>query len=135
MKLKQNKGFSFVEMMLAVGILAGGILLIYKSFFISLDYLQHLTYRLHAVSLMDEKMNQIERIYLDSRQLPMGESKETRTLTFDGHPVDYHFSVDFRSVEDLDDLLELDVTIAWTEGGRSISLSRSSYISNYKPVI
>ena len=56
---RTKKGFSFIEVMVATAILSAGIVAIFQSFFLSMNYLNHLTYRIHALSLIE---NQIVRI-------------------------------------------------------------------------
>src|SRR3989338_1352826 len=62
LRKNSKRGFSFLEVMVAVMVLSGGLISIYKSFFTSLDYTNHLTIRLQANILLDEKIATLNRL-------------------------------------------------------------------------
>ena len=131
---KTDAGISFFETMVAVMILSGGLLFIYKAFFISLDYTNHLTCRLYANIFLDEKISSLQRILDDQNQIPFIQGKEIKTVWINGHNVDFQYTVDLRSVEDLKGLFEADISISWQQGTRRINLSREAYLFNLKPL-
>src|SRR5579872_1277046 len=73
------QGFTFVEVMVSLVILCCGIVLIYKSFFLCADYLNNLTCRLYASSLMDEKIGDITESFADwpAKELNFGNTLVT----------------------------------------------------------
>ncbi|MDE2027350.1 MAG: prepilin-type N-terminal cleavage/methylation domain-containing protein, partial [Candidatus Omnitrophica bacterium] len=77
-----RSGFTFVEVMVALVVLCGGIVLIYKSFFLCADYLNNLTCRLYASSLLDEKIGRITRAFAEwpARELNFGSNTVTLTI-------------------------------------------------------
>ena len=119
-------------MMVTVVVLTVGLLGVYKAFFLALDYTNHLTYRLHAMMLLDEKISTIERFFLDKTEIAFDRSEKIKTVQFDNKQVDFHYTTSFESVENVEGLFLLDVALSWLEGSHQIHLSRSVYISDYK---
>src|ERR1039457_5245129 len=60
-----NLGFTFVEVMVSLVVLCCGIVVIYKSFFLCADYLNNLTCRIYASSLIDEKIGDIAKSFAE----------------------------------------------------------------------
>ena len=131
----KKRGFSFLEVMVAVMVLSGGLVLIYKSFFIALDYTKHLTYRLQANILLDEKIAALNRLLQDQNQLTLIQPPAIDHVIIANKPIDFQYTFDFRSVENFKGLFLLDISISWMEGNRRIQLSRETYLSVYKLVI
>ena len=128
------QGFSFFEMMMTVMILSVGLVMVYKAFFLSLKYTKYLTHRLHGMILLDTKIAEIERSLLDHGQLPFSQSQQIEEARLDNKQIDYQYSINFHSVENLEGLFELDISLSWMEDGRTLSLSRSVYLSNNQPI-
>jgi len=135
--LRENpqRGFSFLEVMVAVMVLSGGLVLIYKSFFIALDYTNHLTTRLQANILLDEKISTLNRLLQDQNQLTLDQPLAIDRVIIANKPVNFQYTLDFRSVENLKGLFLLDISISWMEGNRQIQLSREVYLSSPKLVL
>ncbi len=134
-KKRQNSGLTFFEVMVTLTILSVGLLAIYKSFFISLNYTRHLNYRLYAINLLDEKIQTIEKDFIDTKALPSVTSHEMTTVEVDNKPIDYEYNINFQSVDGAQDLFELVVKISWLEQDKLITLTRSVYIANYRPIV
>ena len=131
-----KKGFSFLEVMVAVMVLSGGLVLIYKSFFITLDYTNHLTCRLQANLLLDEKIAALNRLLQDQNQLTLVvPPPPIDQVIIANKPVEFQYTLDFRSVENLPGLFLLNISIAWREGTRRIQLSREAYLSTPKLIL
>ena len=131
-----QKGFSFLEVMVAVMVLSAGLVLIYKSFFIVLDYTNHLACRLQADILLDEKIAALNRLLQDQNQLTLVVPPPViDQVTIANKPVDFRYTLDFHSVENYKGLFGLEISISWMEGTRRIQLSREAYLSIYKLVL
>lgn len=131
----EKKGFSFLEVMVAVMVLSGGLVLIYKSFLTALDYTNHLTCRLQANILLDEKISTLDRLLQDQNQLTLVPPLAIDRLIIGNKPVNFQYTLDFRSVENLKGLFLLNISINWMEGNRRIHLSREVYLSSPKLII
>lgn len=131
----RQKGFSFLEVMVVVMILSGGLVLIYKSFFMALDYTNYLTARLQANILLDEKIAELNRRLLDQNQLVLVAPSALDRVMIANRPIDFQYTLDFRAVKDWQGLFLLDITINWREGSRHVHLSRQVYLFNPKLVL
>lgn len=127
-----NRGFSFFELMVAMVILSAGLVSIYKSFFLILDYTNHLAYRLEAGVLLDEKIAVISHQLEGNNQLAIAHARQTDQVYIANKPIDFVFSYEIHGAENLPGLFVLDIAISWKEGARERSLFRSAFISNYK---
>ncbi len=130
---KKREGFSFIEVMATVVVLTSGIVFIYKAFFISLDYINHMTYRIYAVNLLNNRIATLERDLESENVLPVGNKEDIEKVTLGHKTVDFRYDRTFRNVEKLSNIYELTLGLSWREGSRDIRLSRSLYIANYKP--
>lgn len=119
---------------MAVVILSIGLVAIYKAFFLSLDYSNHLTLRLNANVLLDEKISYIEYLFKEYQQLPLGNTQELERVVIHNKQVDFIYEIDFTSVDGLNNIFQLDISLSWAEGERKIRLSRSVYIFSYKQI-
>ncbi|MBF0594380.1 MAG: prepilin-type N-terminal cleavage/methylation domain-containing protein [Candidatus Omnitrophica bacterium] len=122
-----RRGISFIEVMVTAVILSVGLVAIYRAFFISVDYLDHLSRRLCALNLIDVRVADIERDFRTLNNVDVGALNETVTLN--GHPVDYAYHVQLKPVGQLLSVFQLDIALSWQERGREISIARSAYFS------
>ena len=114
--------------MVSVVILATGITAVYQAYMKSLDYLNYFHTRLYATFLLDNRLSEIQKeIAMTgevSRQLL--ESKEHSRIA--NREMDFEFSSNFKSVEPLPNLFQVDMFLAWIENDRKVQMSRSAYI-------
>jgi len=136
--LKNNRwgkhGFSFVEVMVALAILSGGVVFIYKSFLISLDYIHHLACRSYALTLLDNKINYFQQIFAAKKEILFNQQDAGDEVTINNRKVYFRYEMDFKMVEKLKNIYQLDISLAWNEGNRHKQLARQVYIANYDPV-
>jgi prepilin-type N-terminal cleavage/methylation domain-containing protein len=123
-----SRGFTFVEVMVSLVVLCCGIVLIYKSFFLCADYLNNLTCRLYASSLIDEKIGDIAESFADwpARDLSLGDSSVD--LDINHKPVHYTYDINLAPLPDVKSVWQLDVKISWVDGPRNMHASRSAYM-------
>jgi prepilin-type N-terminal cleavage/methylation domain-containing protein len=124
----QTRGFTFVEVMVALVVLCCGIVLIYKSFFLCADYLNNLTSRLYASSLIDEKIGDIADSFADwpARDLDFGSSSVV--LDVNHKPVRFNYDINLAPLPDVKSVWQLDVKLSWQDGPRSMHAVRSAYM-------
>ena len=123
-----KRGFTFFEVMVTVAIIAFGITFIYQSFFMSLNYINHLTYRLYGNILLDNKVNEFQENYYLTGSSDNLNAGETKKVTIYNRPLEYTFGVEFRDVAQLKDILFVHLNIFWDEGNKRIQLSRQAYL-------
>ena len=126
-----KEGFSFVEVMVAVAVLALGIVVIYRSFFVCLDYINHVSNRLHAMVLINNRIATMQKDFELNGEAPASHRDQTETAWIHSKPVVFHSSVDVRTVDNLEGLYQLDASLWWNERGRDVRIWRSAFIVHY----
>lgn len=114
--------------MVAVAILSVGVVLIYRSFLISLGCQGHLTNRLYALNLLEGKISVLQRDYQDKGQVSVGKEGDVYQTRLNNRPVTFRFDYQLSNTDILEDLVELDVALSWWEGPRKYRLTRSVYL-------
>ena len=120
----KQQGFTFVEIMIALVILSSGIVMIYKSFFLCVDYLSYLTCRLYASQMIESKMADITRSYRKSQDATFSRGAMTESLEVNHKWVDFNYNIEMSLVGNLDYVYRLKVILSWHDGRRLMILSR-----------
>ncbi|MBN1870242.1 MAG: prepilin-type N-terminal cleavage/methylation domain-containing protein [Candidatus Omnitrophica bacterium] len=122
--LKSSRGFTLVELMITVAVLAFGIVSIYEALFISMD-----TYGFYA-SYLDTQDWFDQEILEIQDQLTQKGSLETKNLS--GRIVrgrrTFDWSVMISPVDEDLGLYKIDATLSWKQGSRNASVSRAAYL-------
>ncbi len=125
-------GLTFVEVMVTSVILSAGLVAIYRSFFIAADVVQHLSNRLYALNLLENKITTIERDFRSRKDFDIGPLTEDAVVN--NHPVVFQYRVELKPVGSLLTVFQLDISLSWEERGRFRSVSRSAYFSGVTPL-
>ena len=129
-KRRQNKkGISFIEVMLAMVILSGGLVAIFKTFLISLDRINYLTHRLYASNSIDNRLLLIERALRARHVLPF-EMEHVERVNMGSHVVDFRESLFLSAVDGLDHIFACDCIFSWDQRGETKKISRSTFLFN-----
>jgi hypothetical protein len=115
--------------MITLIILSSGIVMIYKSFFLCVDYLSYLTCRLYAFQLIESKIADISRSYRESPDSTFDRGATTETLQVNHKWVDFNYNSEMSVVGGLDYVYRLKVTLSWHDGRRLMKISRESLLS------
>lgn len=115
--------------MITLVILSAGIVMIYKSFFLCVDYLNYLTCRSYASQMIENKIAQISRSYRESPDSTFDRGATTETLQVNHKWVDFNYNSEMTVVGGLDYVYRLKVTLSWYDGKRLLKLSRESLLS------
>lgn len=113
--------------MTTVAILSLGIVAIYQSFFKSLEYVNHMTYRLHALNFLSNKIEMIQKEFEVTGRIVLTDPTPS-VAVIRGRKVAFLQQVDLVNVGKMKKVYQLNVVLSWNESGRPISLSRSCYI-------
>ena len=127
-----NGGFTFIEVMTAVAILSFGIVFIYRAFFVSLNYMNHVAYRLHANNILENRITLLQEILRTEKKIPFGQKEETQRVLIDNKPVDFRYAMSFKNMGEFQKMFQLDITVFWKERGRDIKLSRTAYLADLR---
>jgi prepilin-type N-terminal cleavage/methylation domain len=122
-RIGNNKGFSLIEVMVAVSVLSLGALLIYQSFFSALDLFNYCRDYLVVASKVDEEIWQAQDSLrrLGSLAQIKNEGKfETRGKVFQWY-------LSYYPKDDIQDLYAIDMALSWQAGKRKAQLIRSAY--------
>lgn len=132
-RLRKRAGFSFIEVMVTTAVLSFGIVMIYKAFLVSLNQLTYINHRLYAMALLDNKIVSLQKLFEASKEIPFGGAQETEQGQFGQKTVDFSYAMDFKTVEDLNNIFQLDIKLLWKEGRHDVGISRSVYLTCYRP--
>ncbi len=124
-----NDGFTFIEIMVTLAILSLGLTVILKSFLVSLDHLEHLTNRLYASLLLDNRISSIERTLRAYKALPFDLNHQEK-IAVGAKETEFTQKMSIKEVEDYADVFQLDLTLTWQEKQRERESSRTAYISD-----
>lgn len=124
----RSQGFTFVEVMVSLVVLCSGIVLIYRSFFLCADYLNDLTCRLYASSLIDEKIGDITKSFAQWPAQDLNFGNTFVTLDINHKPVCFTYDIGLQPLADVKSVWQLDVRLAWNDGRRTMHANRSAYM-------
>lgn len=116
-----NRGFTLMEVMTATCILSLGTVLIYESFFITLDSFNYYSNYLNVASWMDEKIWAAQ----DNLSRFGPSSQIDTTGEFINRNRNFRWNLSYNLIGK--NLYQIDLTLSWQEGKRFVKLLRSTY--------
>ena len=131
-KFSEREGFTFIEVMVAAAILSLGIVMIFKTFFISLNALRYLTHRLYAGALLDNKIVDMQKTFDVKKEIPFQEGTERDTLDINNKSVVFGFIKEIRNMGTHENMYALHYDVSWQESGRTPHLNRDLFIGDYR---
>jgi prepilin-type N-terminal cleavage/methylation domain-containing protein len=132
MRWKNKRGLTFIEVMVTAVILSVGLVGIYRTFLIAADHAQYFSCRLMANTLIDGRIARIEKGFQELKDFDVGAM--TETVLVNGRDVEFRYTMDLKPVGTLLSIFEIDMTIAWQDRGRTVTLSRSACFSGVTPL-
>lgn len=127
-RMSRNKGLTFIEVMVALVILTSGLVAIFKILITSIDQLNHLTNRLYATTILDNRIAEIERNLRVYKVLPM-ELEQSQSVDVGGKEVTFDQSMTISAIDGFTDIFYIDLTLHWKEANRNVTISRAAYLS------
>ena len=122
---ESERGFTLIEVLLAITLLAAGALLALPSLRQSGDYLQHLYRRCDAETVLDNLLAEAELQFRDEGHLRNLVLEGERT----GGSTPMRYRIEAHPINAGESLMELVVQVNWLGEGTS-GLTRSAYVSN-----
>ena len=110
-----------MEVMIATCVLSLGTVLIYESFFISLDSFNYYSNYLNVAPWMDEKIWQAQ----DNLSRLGSSSQIDTTGEFRNRNKNFRWNLSYNLISQ--NLYQIDFTLSWQEGSRKVNLLRSTY--------
>lgn len=129
-KLRSNKGFTFIEIMVTLAILSVGLVAIFRSFFVCLDYVNHLTYRLHGLTLLENRLADIEKKYRANGHFNFSPGSEIEIVSINNKDVEFSYRTAINPFEEVPGLHAVDVSILWDERNKAYEVSKTAYFSD-----
>jgi prepilin-type N-terminal cleavage/methylation domain-containing protein len=119
----RQAGFTLIEVMVSVAILAFGITAIYEAILTSLNIFGSYTKYLNTQAWINEQIWEAQDRVNHSRIVIVGENKGVIRL----NNKDHEWTMQIDPLDMDAGLYALNIRLAWQEGGRTITLSRGAY--------
>jgi prepilin-type N-terminal cleavage/methylation domain-containing protein len=119
-----NKGFTLVEVMIATTVLALGAVMIYESFFRSLDLYNYCANYLSVAYVADEKIWEAQN---NLSRLGPGAVMPGGQLRNNNKDFTWGLSYDLVEEDDKEQLYRISLVLSWQEGRKLSELTRVAY--------
>ena len=123
-KRKNNKGFTLVEVIMTVAILAFGIVSIYEALFVSVDTYGYYTHYFGTQDWINEKIWEVQSKLTDAGVL---NAEQTSGEIVRDHKT-YDWLMAITPVDETQGLYQVRVTLSWQEGNRKVNTTRETYL-------
>jgi prepilin-type N-terminal cleavage/methylation domain-containing protein len=120
--IKNKKGFSLIETLVASAILSGAVLTLGAISTMSVSSTRLNRQYEVAASLLDKQLNMIDYIGIDEF-IDIGQLEGV----FEGYEPTYHWEV-VTEYQDIDSLYLVQITISWIDGNRPYSISAETML-------
>ena len=92
------------------------------------DYLNNLTCRLYASSLIDEKIGDITESFADwpAKNIELGANSVDLDVNY--KPIHFTYDINLQPLPDVKSVWQLDVKLSWVDGPRNMHAQRSAYM-------
>ncbi len=126
--LKRKEGFTLVEVMVAVVVLAVGLIIIYEAFLTSIDTINLFYNRLNAQLFISEKIGQMQD-NLDQPQSSFLFSVRSGTIKYANRNFDWQINLKLEDVAQ--ELYQIEALINWKDGQSSRTIKRTTKALRY----
>ena len=126
MSLKKKIGFTLIEVMVTVSILAFGIVAIYEALFICLDTFSYYSNSLQAQTWLEEKIWEVQDELIRQEYISTGQTNGTVKI----RNKMFNWRTGLNRIGGDQSLYRLDLSLGWTEGNRKPNISREVYVLN-----
>jgi len=126
-----KKGFTLVELMIAVSILCIGIVLVLRSFLNTASALNSLHNRIMAIQYLETKINALEQKALQDGGVQTGDTQEESVLG--SHNALFRSEIYPLSIEEFkDEVNEIRMSLFWREANKEKNEVLVTYLLNKK---
>ncbi len=126
----ETTGFTLVEMMVAVCVLAIGITLVSRSFINTVSVMDTMQNRIAAAYFLGARMNGIEEAALNKDGLKIGDLSEETTIN--GRGAVFTSEITPLEEEGFEDINQVKLTLSWKEGAVGKDAVLVTYLPNRK---
>ena len=117
--------------MVTIVILSVGLTAVLKTYIISLDQITHLTNRLYANTVLDNRLVRMEQHMKLYQALPFEMGRKDKVVV-GVKTITFVEKMDIKGVEDYPDVFHVDLSMHWVEGPRNIQIQRTAYVSDFR---
>ncbi len=128
-----RRGFTFVEVMVAVAILSLGLVLVSRVLLTSISNARHLRVRMAAFRLLNNRMADFQRQFQLREEIPLGAEQSEESALISHHPVLFRYDFHFLSMPDPQPGYKLVGTVKWKEGQRDYRFTREMFLTGITP--
>ncbi|HNV24443.1 MAG TPA: prepilin-type N-terminal cleavage/methylation domain-containing protein [Candidatus Omnitrophota bacterium] len=129
-RLNSVKGFTFLEILVALMIFSLGVIALFRSFVIALDRMEYLTHRIYASILLDNRMEKAIRMLRVYQALPVDVQRFDR-VDVGPKKINFEQVLYVKPVEDFSDIFQVDISMKWNQRRRVMSMSRAAYLADF----
>jgi len=123
-RIASRRGFTLIEVMMSVAILAFGIVSIYEALFVSVDANAYYTHYLSVQDWVSEKIWEVQDELTAAQEL---RSEQTSGQIIRNHKA-FDWNMDVAPLDEEQGLYSVYVTLSWKEGEKQFSISREAYL-------
>ena len=123
---EKKNGFTLIEVMVTVSILAFGIVAIYEALFICLDTFSYYSNSLQAQTWLEEKIWEVQDEFIRTEFINTGQTNGTVKI----RNKMFYWRTGLNRIGGDQSLYRLDLSLGWTQGNRKPNISREVYILN-----
>jgi len=123
-KHKNKKGFTLVEVMMTVAILAFGIVAVYEALFVSMDTYGYYTHYLGTQDWIGEKIWEVQSDLINAGVLT---EEQTSGQIVRDHKT-YEWIMAITTINERQGLYKVKVTLSWFEGNKKVNTTRATYL-------
>ncbi|MBF0493825.1 MAG: type II secretion system protein [Candidatus Omnitrophica bacterium] len=117
------RGFTFIEVLIAISILSFGILFVFRAFFTSVSGIRYINEKITASMILNEaEWNARKLLYQNFFVGSYNESKAAEDNE------KYNVDISLNKKPDCETLYDLNSAVKWESGSRSFSFKREIYI-------
>jgi prepilin-type N-terminal cleavage/methylation domain-containing protein len=120
---RKKAGFTLVEIMVTTVVFSLATVLIYESYFRSLDLVNYCNDYFKVVSWVDERLWQAQNELTRFNTLTEVSTNEVLTLG----SKNFRWSLSYSSAGGAPNLYRIDSTLSWQEGTKNVAISRTAY--------
>ncbi|MBI3306477.1 MAG: prepilin-type N-terminal cleavage/methylation domain-containing protein [Candidatus Omnitrophica bacterium] len=122
-----QKGMTLIEVLIAVLILSGGLVTVYRALLSSLQTLKYAETRLEAQWIMSEKVWAMQDYVYRMKRLPPSDAKEAKDeLLLMGRKAVYNTAINVLSQGE--DFFRVQYDLRWTFQGKNKNITRTGYL-------
>ncbi len=125
---KSKRGLTFIEVLVTLVILSAGIVVIYRSFFLCIDYARVTACRLRANDWLEEKIIQTQMSFAQSGAENFVPASDTLSENIHQKTIEFQWQPQIEAVKGMEGNFWLDGQVIWNDGKRQTRMERQAVI-------